>query len=876
MNIISTSRKIIIITLVSLLIAIATGLYYLNQYPVSISNDLIQKLVTSRYPGLTIVSENVELRFNDQKLQLISPKLQLVKAINHQVNLEDIQYSLNIWNLESNLTAKIVNSELLTLISIKDQPSTQAMIDDFNNQNHLPFNGDIQLSFNFLQLDKAVVNLTNKDGWHRPNKQNLTSINLNEFSIALEYKDDKLSIRKLQIQYENNVKASLIGDFKFSKNGLSLAEFQTDITDLPIEYLAGLWPKILFPEIHEWVTSHVTGGMIKKARGTFKLTEADFKPENIVPKNAIDAEIEISDASVKYLEEYSPITKIDTIVKFDGDALSINGATASMLNNKITGLNLILPFDKLILSLKANVSGKITEFQEFIPAIVHKKLERYGIFYKAIQGRVNGSMDLTLPISNSFKITDLQLYVKADLDNVIVDKFGLIELKKGTIELTNEADKIKLKINNQNLISFDLTQHHNPEHQQHNQINADAEININKPTNLDKIKLNQGIIRVSANLTNEKWAANIDFSKAEVYFSPLGYTKNIAMNSSIQCVGDIEETQLASENCSFKGNNFAGQLLFTYSYEDNLLKRLILNNANIGPNNFSFQTFADKKFSTYQLTAKNLDLSNISIENSKESLANYKLTFKIDQLLLKNQTSLSNVSGSVSKIGNNPPEMSMSAFSNEDKITLSRAKKNDLDLYSLYSSSAAVFSKAFGIYNNIKKGEIWFEIYPNQIQDSTNYYGNVTVRNFYLTNTSVLTKIILGILSPLNSPQAIAQTLQGGSLKADIFTANLDYKKGLLKISDGSIKGSSYEVKLNGSVDISNRYLDFKGLYIPSFYGINTFISMIPLFGKILAGGDKSAFIAANFEVKGGFDNPNTSLNPLSAFTPGFIRNLFN
>ncbi len=131
-------------------------------------------------------------------------------------------------------------------------------------------------------------------------------------------------------------------------------------------------------------------------------------------------------------------------------------------------------------------------------------------------------------------------------------------------------------------------------------------------------------------------------------------------------------------------------------------------------------------------------------------------------------------------------------------------------------------------------------------------------------------------MSPLNSPQAVAQALQGGSLKADSFTANLDYKKGILKLTDGLIKGSSYEMKLYGSVDFPNRNLSFKGLYIPSFYGINTFISMIPLFGKLLAGGDKSAFLAASFGIKGSFDNPSTSFNPMSVFTPGFIRQIFN
>ena len=168
------------------------------------------------------------------------------------------------------------------------------------------------------------------------------------------------------------------------------------------------------------------------------------------------------------------------------------------------------------------------------------------------------------------------------------------------------------------------------------------------------------------------------------------------------------------------------------------------------------------------------------------------------------------------------------------------------------------------------------EFTPSFKDKEVEYSGQVKANNFYLTNTSILSKIILGILSPLNSPQAMAQSFQGGSLKADSFTAKVSFANGVLTLKDGVITGTSYSVKLEGKVDFNTKKVTFKGIYIPSFYGINTFISMLPLLGKLLAGGDKSAFIAASFSFGGPFDNIKTNFNPISILTPGFLRNIFN
>ena len=41
-------------------------------------------------------------------------------------------------------------------------------------------------------------------------------------------------------------------------------------------------------------------------------------------------------------------------------------------------------------------------------------------------------------------------------------------------------------------------------------------------------------------------------------------------------------------------------------------------------------------------------------------------------------------------------------------------------------------------------------------------------------------------------------------------------------------------------------------------------------------GGEGEGLIAFNYAVKGSYDDPKVSVNPLSALTPGFLRGIFN
>ncbi len=879
MNVFLKALKVIGVTLAIILVGLSIWLSILAKNPIAVSNDTIQRLAQHYDPQLTTESSGAELKFLNFKLQFTAPNLKIINHQQHFVQLENINFSLKLTNLTSSLSAKINQSELLSLVYLDDNSDIQKEIDLYIAKNYISFNGDVQLDYNFLSLKRANLNLISNSGFHDPKKEDLAKIALKEMVISLSYGLNHLTVKQFNLWYTNNIKASLQGDFSFDSNGFALADFQANIINLPVDYLSGLWPNFLAPEVQNWVTSNITQGIIKNAQGKFKITAEDLKAA-LPSKDSINAQIMVSGAKLTYLQSYSPITQIEAMVKFDGQALYVNANSASLLSNKLTNLELVLPFNDFILSVKTKVTGSINQFKEFIPQLVYQRLLSNKVDFDKIKGSLNGTAALSVPIFDPFKLESLKLDIKADLSDVILDQYKLIKFKQGTLEILNDQDKITVKLQTPKTFSFDLIKYHKFERQSENQINIATKLHLEEKISLkDKLILEKGVVGIDANLSEGKWQLNLDLKDTEVVLSPLSITKPIATALNFSCLGSFNENAIIGEYCSLKGDNFAGKILFSYSTLSNQLTNFSLNNGKISDNIFNVRIDFDKKFYNYDLIAKNLDLSKFDAKDfasDPDKKVNYKISFKVDKLILKNNIHLNDVSGKIAQVGNNPIDVDLKAFSQSQQLTIVKIKKNDQNGYLLHSSSAATFSQAFGIYKNIKRGEVWIEIYPKKIDDEIIYDGNIIIKKFAFSNTSVLTKIILGVMSPFNSPLAVMQALEGGSLKSESFTADLEYSKGILTIKNGLVQGPSYDIRINGTINNNTRILAIKGMYIPSAYGLNSLISFIPFIGDLLSGGKKSAFIAANFSVKGSFDNPNIWLNPLSVFTPGFIRNLFN
>jgi hypothetical protein len=65
-----------------------------------------------------------------------------------------------------------------------------------------------------------------------------------------------------------------------------------------------------------------------------------------------------------------------------------------------------------------------------------------------------------------------------------------------------------------------------------------------------------------------------------------------------------------------------------------------------------------------------------------------------------------------------------------------------------------------------------------------------------------------------------------------------------------------------------------QGTIVPAYF-FNSLLGKIPLVGRLFSPERGGGVFAASYTLAGPLDNPDVSVNPLTALTPGFLRGLF-
>src|SRR5690606_34039123 len=76
-------------------------------------------------------------------------------------------------------------------------------------------------------------------------------------------------------------------------------------------------------------------------------------------------------------------------------------------------------------------------------------------------------------------------------------------------------------------------------------------------------------------------------------------------------------------------------------------------------------------------------------------------------------------------------------------------------------------------------------------------------------------------------------------------------------------------------IDFGRNAVDIEGTIAPA-YVVNSILGNIPVIGDLLQGGKGEGIFAATYKARGSLDQPEITVNPLTALAPGFLRGLFD
>ncbi len=199
-----------------------------------------------------------------------------------------------------------------------------------------------------------------------------------------------------------------------------------------------------------------------------------------------------------------------------------------------------------------------------------------------------------------------------------------------------------------------------------------------------------------------------------------------------------------------------------------------------------------------------------------------------------------------------------------DKTTLDKAT---LDFKAVCTGKGGEFLNALNIYPNMMGGDLNITGTVNQ-KDVFN--GNLHLKDFRLLKAPILAKILTigSVIGPL-------QLLTGKGMPFGDLRVDLSQDGDNVTVHKLKMTGNSIGLQGVGSIDTAENQIDFKGAVIPA-YMLTRAVENIPLIGGLLTNDSKEGLIAMRFQVSGSMDDPDVSVNPLTALTPGFLRGLFD
>jgi hypothetical protein len=185
------------------------------------------------------------------------------------------------------------------------------------------------------------------------------------------------------------------------------------------------------------------------------------------------------------------------------------------------------------------------------------------------------------------------------------------------------------------------------------------------------------------------------------------------------------------------------------------------------------------------------------------------------------------------------------------------------------ADDAGALLAALDITPNVVGGTLRIEGKEDKTRADRAIVGKIAIEEFRLVNAPGFAKLLSVALLT-----GVLDSLRGEGIGFRRLDADIAWADPKIEIKDGRMHGAALGVTARGQVDLAADTLDIEGTLVPA-YAVNSILGNIPLIGQLLVGERGSGVFAANYRASGAMADVQTSINPLSTLTPGFLRRLF-
>ncbi|MDE1174641.1 MAG: AsmA-like C-terminal region-containing protein [Parvibaculaceae bacterium] len=724
------------------------------------------------------------------------------------------------------------------------------------------------------------------------------------FKGAVDFRTSEAEVGLLHVS-RGDMDINLAGSGRF-RGGGRFAKLTGSIDRISIRELLALWPLDVGKDPRTWVAESMTSGFIPTSRLSVDLTPemiARAEAGKPLPNEAVRLTFNVEDATIIYVKEQPPITGASGHALLQADRFEgwVNrGVVTVPSGGVITAGNGYFRTDDFALKdapgvINTDIAGATPDILELLDMKPFGYISSFGLKPRVVGGQAAGHLMLSIPLSKHVRLDQVKISAQVKASGLTLpDVSPDINITGGALDLDVTQDELKAK-GEVSLNEVPLTLDWHQLFKARNGITSTYRISgtvksaARKALGLDTGDALTGPVTIDATLSGNGDAidtahVSADLTEAQISVPPIGWRKKPGekahVTTDILFPGEKSDGPFRITNLMLDGDGVAAQGFVNLSKTGALLQA-DLRGVKLGPRN-DFDLTVDT--TPEGVTAIHLDGRSFDAEplltrlgkNSNEDKHDQTSTpvdinARLDEVYGVDEAILTDVRIAMSLRDDKVHLLDLTGADQRGGHFMAVLSQQEDDTRKLEARAddAGALARAMGLYDNIRGGELEASGTIDDRMQGSPMSGLVTVKNFRIVKAPVLANILT-----LGSFTGIRDTLAGDGVFFEELT--LPYRMTDMRyyLDSGRAVGPAMGISVSGSVERQGSVMDLEGTITPAYF-LNSFIGRIPLIGPWIVGREGEGLFAFTYAVRGPVSDPGVSVNPLSAFAPGFLRRIF-
>jgi hypothetical protein len=694
--------------------------------------------------------------------------------------------------------------------------------------------------------------------------------------------------------------------------GATQLKLDARLENVLFDELPNLWPAMVVPNAREWVTANLSKGVAREARAAVSAHSPSGTFDDLVVDH-VDGELQGEGVTVNYLHPMPAVKNAQALATFDASDFRINVKGGEVYGLKVQdGLVVLSGLDQAdqFADIDLSIAGPAQDALKLIDNKPLRYASALGIDPATVTGEATTRLKLKFPLLANLRIDDLGVKVHSSTKGVSIPNVVMgQDLSKADLEI--DVDPKGLDASGQIVLGSipgelkwreNFTSKNVPFRSRYQVQAPRIEEAQRKALGFDGPPFVSPFISgpVGASVVATLYGggrgdidAKVDLTPARMSLPGMGWRKEDRTTGGAQVQVKLDKNRVVAVpyfvinagdlqtngSVSFNGDGSVRRVDFgrlTYGGKTEVEGFIGFRSGSLdismrGPS-FNAEPLVGKDDTE---TPAEADAAAAKRQGPriKSDLPPMSISAQVKTMWVSKEGKLYNAVVAMSRDEDDWRSMSIKAGLGNGKnfqMTLQPAGPDKRSL-KILSDDAGTVLRAFDTYEHMTGGRLEVDAAYDDSRDDQPLSGTVRISDYHIANAPVLARLLT-----VAALTGILDVLKGEGVSFTNLDAPFTLTDGLVTLKDARAYGSALGITAKGEIDLDRGRMAVEGTVVPA-YAINSVLGNIPLLGWLVTGGEKgSGLLAFNYSMKGPSQEPDVVVNPLSALTPGFLRNLFN